>query len=61
MTVEFLIKCLSQYPPESLVLVEFSPNQYALATDLSGPTLVDEEDLHSTKETVGLPAVYLSF
>lgn len=60
MTVEFLIKCLSQYPPESQVLVEFSPNQYALINDAS-PTTVRKEDIHSTKETVGLPAVYLSF
>lgn len=61
MTVEFLIKCLSQYTPETQVLVEFAPNQYALATELSGPTLVDKSDLHSTKETIGKTAVYLSF
>jgi hypothetical protein len=49
MTVEFLIKCLSQYPPETQVLVEFAPNQYALINDAS-PTTVRKEDIHSTKD-----------
>lgn len=60
MTVEQLIKSLSQYPPDSLVLVEYSPGQCALVGDAS-PTNVSKEDLHSTEEMVGKPAVYFTF
>jgi hypothetical protein len=61
MTIEQLIKFLSQYPPESHVVVQVAPNEYAVANVAASLTAVRKEDLHSTEEIVGQPAVFLSF
>lgn len=61
MTVKELIDSLSIYSDDVEIMIEYAPNQCALVRDVSGPTLVDDDDLHSSKETVGKTAVYLSF
>lgn len=61
MTIKELIKALSVYSDDVEIMIEYAPNQCALVTDISGPTLVESKDLHSTDETIGKTAIYFSF